>query len=336
MIQIINSIETMGYRKLNPESNNVYGRVQDDTVYVVVIGSNRNLEAESLKNFNEKLVTDIEMSSHRKVKLLNILMVRDGMFDKDTLNIVEKLDNVWLFTEDYGKLYVFENQPADFDNLYNLIDKQTVIENEKINAKLKRMFGVVTPALVIINLIMYLLCVYMSHIVGDFYLESKLSINLSAIYNNHEYYRLLSSMFIHFGFMHLFGNMIILVALGARIEAILGKLNYILVYIATGFVAAFSSYVHCFYNHTYDYAAGASGAIFGLLGVLVAVALANRGKVKDLSLMNMILLTIITIVDGYMSEGIDNIAHIAGFVAGLVAGALLMLNNQKVVKRSHL
>jgi rhomboid protease GluP len=336
MIQIINSIETMGYRKLNPESNNVYGRVQDDTVYVVVIGSNRNLEAESLKNFNKKLVADIGMSSHRKVKLLNILMVRDGMFDKDTLNIVEKLDNVWLFTEDYGKLYVFENQPADFDNLYNLIDKQTVIENEKTNAKLKRMFGVVTPALVIINLIMYLLCVYMSHIVGDFYLESKLSINLSAIYNNHEYYRLLSSMFIHFGFMHLFGNMIILVALGARIEAILGKLNYILVYIATGFVAAFASYVHCFYNHTYDYAAGASGAIFGLLGVLVAVALANRGKVKDLSLMNMILLTIITIVDGYMSEGIDNIAHIAGFVAGLVAGALLMLNNQKVVKRSHL
>ena len=49
MVQIINSLQDRGYRKLNPDTNNVYGRVDGDAVYVVVIGSNRNLDADSLK-----------------------------------------------------------------------------------------------------------------------------------------------------------------------------------------------------------------------------------------------------------------------------------------------
>lgn len=50
MIQIIKSLQERGYRQLNPDSNNVYGRVDGDVVYVVVIGSNRNLDADSLKS----------------------------------------------------------------------------------------------------------------------------------------------------------------------------------------------------------------------------------------------------------------------------------------------
>ena len=46
------------------------------------------------------------------------------MFDDMTKKIVENVGNVWLFTEDYGKLYVFENQPTDFDSLYDVIDKK--------------------------------------------------------------------------------------------------------------------------------------------------------------------------------------------------------------------
>ena len=79
-----------------------------------------------------------------------------------------------------------------------------------------------------------------------------------------------------------------------------------------------------------------SGAIFGLLGVLVVIAFYNKGRVKDLSLINMLILFILTLVNGKMSEGIDNVAHVAGFAAGLVAGIVLLLTNQKVVKNSRL
>lgn len=329
MIQIIKSLQERGYRQLNPDSNNVYGRVDGDVVYVVVIGSNRNLDADSLKKFNDKIIIELSINSHKKVNILNILITPNGMFDDMTKKIVENVENVWLFTEDYGKLYVFENQPTDFDSLYDVIDKKTVVDNRRSQHNLMRMFGVVTPIFLLMNVLVYLACVYI-------YQPTELAVNVYAISEKRQYYRFLTSMFTHFGITHLLGNMVILIALGARIENIIGRLNYVIVYIVTGLAAAFASYINFFCNDIYDYSAGASGAIFGLLGVLVVIAFYNKGRVKDLSLMNMIILFILTLVDGLMSEGIDNVAHAAGFMAGILSGIVLLLVNQKVVKNSWL
>lgn len=329
MIQIIKSLQERGYRQLNPDSNNVYGRVDGDVVYVVVIGSNRNLDADSLKKFNDKIIIELSINSHKKVNILNILITPNGMFDDMTKKIVENVGNVWLFTEDYGKLYVFENQPTDFDSLYDVIDKKTVVDNRRSQHNLMRMFGVVTPIFLLMNVLVYLACVYI-------YQPTDLAVNVYAISEKRQYYRFLTSMFTHFGITHLLGNMVILIALGARIENIIGRLNYVIVYIVTGLAAAFASYINFFCNDIYDYSAGASGAIFGLLGVLVVIAFYNKGRVKDLSLMNMLILFILTLVDGLMSEGIDNVAHAVGFMAGILAGIVLLLVNQKVVKNSWL
>ena len=329
MIQIIKSLHDKGYRKLNPDTNNVYGRVDDYAVYVVVIGSNRNLDADSLKGFNNKILVELSLNSHKKINILNVLITPNGMFDDMTRQIVENVENVWLFTEDYGKLYVFENQPSDFDSLYDLIDKKTLVNNRRSQHNLIRMFGVVTPVLVLINIFVYIACVYV-------YQPSELAVDVYGISEKRQYYRFLTSMFTHFGITHIFGNMVILIALGARVENIIGRLNYAIIYIVTGLAAAFASYINFFYNDIHAYSAGASGAIFGLLGVLVVIAIYNKGRVRDLSLVNMLILFILTLADGLMSEGVDNVAHAAGFIAGILAGVLLLLTNQKVVKNSRL
>ena len=329
MIQIIKSLHDKGYRKLNPDTNNVYGRVDDDAVYVVVIGSNRNLDADSLKRFNNKILVELSLNSHKKINILNVLITPNGMFDDMTRQIVENVENVWLFTEDYGKLYVFENQPSDFDSLYDLIDKKTLVNNRRSQHNLIRMFGVVTPVLVLINIFVYIACVYV-------YQPTELAVNVYGISEKRQYYRFLTSMFTHFGITHIFGNMVILIVLGARVENIIGRLNYAIIYIVTGLAAAFASYINFFYNNIHAYSAGASGAIFGLLGVLVVIAIYNKGRVRDLSLVNMLILFILTLADGLMSEGVDNVAHAAGFIAGILAGVLLLLTNQKVVKNSRL
>lgn len=329
MIQIIKSLHDKGYRKLNPDTNNVYGRVDDDAVYVVVIGSNRNLDADSLKRFNNKILVELSLNSHKKINILNVLITPNGMFDDMTRQIVENVENVWLFTEDYGKLYVFENQPSDFDSLYDLIDKKTLVNNRRSQHNLIRMFGVVTPVLVLINIFVYIACVYV-------YQPTELAVDVYGISEKRQYYRFLTSMFTHFGITHIFGNMVILIALGARVENIIGRLNYAIIYIVAGLAAAFASYINFFYNDIHAYSAGASGAIFGLLGVLVVIAIYNKGRVRDLSLVNMLILFILTLADGLMSEGVDNVAHAAGFIAGILAGVLLLLTNQKVVKNSRL
>lgn len=336
MVQIINNLEKKGYRKLNPDSNNVYGRAEGDTVYVVVIGSDRNLDAESLEKFNSKIIWDVKSHSPLSIKLLNILITPTGMFSETTKKIASDVENVWLFTEDYGKLYIYENQPADFDNLYDVIDKQIVVENEKSVRHLVNMFGIVTPVLVLLNVLVYIAGKYGAGISDEFLLEYKLAINVQAIHEGREYYRFLTSIFTHFGMAHLFGNMVVLIALGARVESIAGHISYIVIYLFTGLTAAFASYMNCLHKDTYDYAAGASGAIFGLLGVLFVIAVMNKGRVKDLSLMNMFILFILTVMNGVLAEGIDNVAHVAGFISGMFAGLLLMLTNQKVVNRSRM
>ena len=78
MIQIINNLEKRGYRRLNPDSNNVYGRTDGgDAVYVVVIGSNRDLGAEQLKRFNDTMYGSLRRTTANYIYLkisLQILM----------------------------------------------------------------------------------------------------------------------------------------------------------------------------------------------------------------------------------------------------------------------
>lgn len=109
MLQIIEHLGEKGYKKLNPDSNNVYGRAEGDAIYVIVLGNSRNLKADNLIKFNSQIRNDLEETGKR-VMILNLLLTKDGIFDDDLSTIIKKMDNVWLFSEDYGKLYIFENQ----------------------------------------------------------------------------------------------------------------------------------------------------------------------------------------------------------------------------------
>lgn len=344
MLQIVRHLENKGYKKLNPDSNNVYGRTEGDTVYVVVIGSSHGLTAETLQKFNSKIILDMVQNTGMRVELLNILLTSDGLFDDAIKDIVDKLENVWLFTEDYGKLYVFENQPEDFDGLYHLVDKNTIVEHEKYITRIKRLFGVITPVLVLINVVIYIISSMNMDNDGWSFIISNLADNLDAVVNRHQYYRIITSMFVHFGITHIVSNMIILVALGARIENLIGKVGMLLSYLITGTVASIVSLVstyisYCLGNITiidikYQYSAGASGAIFGLMGIMIMLAIFNKGRISDLSLWNLAVLSVLTIMNGYVSgENIDNAAHIGGLTAGFIIGVIIALTNQKVVKK---
>ncbi|MGN0395026.1 MAG: rhomboid family intramembrane serine protease, partial [Coprococcus sp.] len=245
MIQVIKHLENKGYKRLNPDSSNVYGRYDDNVVYIVVIGSSRGLKTEVLRQFNNKIIVDIANNTGMRVELLDILFTPDGMFDDDIQDIVKNIENVWLFSEDYGKLYVFENQPDDFDGLYNLIDKDTIVENEKNIVRIKKLFGVVTPVLIIINVVIYFISSINMDSDGTSFVIRNLSDNLDAVINGHQYYRIFTAMFVHFSITHIVSNMVILLALGARMESLIGKTKMLVFYILTGCVASIASLISC-------------------------------------------------------------------------------------------
>lgn len=138
-----------------------------------------------------------------------------------------------------------------------------------------------------------------------------------------EYYRLFTSMFLHFGYDHLFNNMIALVAMGWNLELEIGKLKFLIVYFVSGLAGNVLSAWWDIQTGSMAVSAGASGAIFGIIGALLYVAIRNRGRIGEVSGRGLAFMVVVTLYYGFTSGGVDNMAHIGGLAAGFIAGVLL-------------
>ena len=141
-----------------------------------------------------------------------------------------------------------------------------------------------------------------------------------------EYWRLFTSVFIHGGIVHLFMNMIGLSIGATLLEPIIKLPRLLIIYILCGILASYTSILW----HTNTVSVGASGAIFGLYGLILAF---NVWKVysKEMRGVTWLLLGLyagVSLVFG-MLGGIDNAAHIGGLVSGFVIGSFLSLIGQK-------
>ncbi len=137
-----------------------------------------------------------------------------------------------------------------------------------------------------------------------------------------EVWRLLASMFLHIGLMHLAFNGWALFSLGRDIEAFYGSLWFVAIY----FIAGLAGNVAYYLLGGWVLSAGASGGVFGLIGAEVAFFLRNRalfGRFGRERLSNLGVLIGINLVFGFTVQGINNYAHIGGLLAGLALGAML-------------
>jgi membrane associated rhomboid family serine protease len=163
---------------------------------------------------------------------------------------------------------------------------------------------------------------------------------------------LLTSMFLHGGWLHLIGNMLYLGIFGDNVEDVLGHVLYLLFYLAAG-VAAGVAQVAMAPNATVP-AVGASGAIAGVLAVYLVLYPTAPVRVLVPSFMFMRvarlpaaivlgLWFVIQLFNGYLSLGMDTMtsggvawfAHIGGFVGGLAVGLLLRLSRPQLSRRSR-
>ncbi len=138
-----------------------------------------------------------------------------------------------------------------------------------------------------------------------------------------EYYRIFTGMFLHFGFSHLINNMLSLLVFGRYIEPIVGRARFLLIYIFSGLGGNLLSLAGEMLSRDYVISAGASGAVFGLSGSLLCLALLNRGKVAGITKQSVLFMIVISLYNGFTSEGINNLAHIGGLLTGFVITFLL-------------
>ena len=146
---------------------------------------------------------------------------------------------------------------------------------------------------------------------------------------NGEYYRLVTSMFMHFGIEHIVNNMLILVLLGGKLEDIMGHFKFFIIYMLSGILANIASDLAQTMTGDFAVSAGASGAIFGVVGALLASLVLGKGKIKNLSLYQIAVSLGLMLYAGFKTTGVDNIAHVGGAVSGVFIGLIFYRDNSE-------
>jgi rhomboid protease GluP len=133
-----------------------------------------------------------------------------------------------------------------------------------------------------------------------------------------EYWRLFTSMFLHIGFLHVMLNGYALVIIGTELERFLGWHRFLAIYLLSGLAGSLASYAF-----SPNLSAGASGAIFGIIGALAAFFVLHRNQLGSWGqrrLANIAFLIVLNIILGLTQPRIDNLAHVGGLVAGFGLG----------------
>ena len=152
-----------------------------------------------------------------------------------------------------------------------------------------------------------------------------------------EYYRLFTSMFLHFGIQHLTNNMLLLLFLGDYLERAVGKLRYLVIYLGGGIIGNLCSYLHELFliktGKAPAVSAGASGAIFAAVGAMLVLLAFRKGKLEDLTFRRMAIMAGLSLMVGFQSSNVDNFAHLGGFFAGEFLMAVLYPGMEKISKK---
>ncbi|GED19634.1 rhomboid family intramembrane serine protease [Kurthia gibsonii] len=131
-----------------------------------------------------------------------------------------------------------------------------------------------------------------------------------------EYWRLITAMFLHGGFLHLLFNMFGLYVFGPELEQLAGKLRFFSIYFISGLLANVATYV----VEPLNYASlGASGAIFGIFGAYLALVYHTRKILPQLKQL-ILPLVAISVIMTFVQSNINITAHLVGLAVGFILG----------------
>ena len=187
----------------------------------------------------------------------------------------------------------------------------------------------VTIALVTVNVITYLVLEWLGDTMNGFFMAEHGAMYPDFIRINHEWWRIITAGFLHFGAVHLVNNMVILYCMGSRLERVTGHLKYFLIYLVSLIGAGLLSYGMMLRTGDYAVSAGASGAIFGVIGGFLWIVILHRGRFEQITTRGIMMMIVLTIYYGFSSAGIDNWGHIGGLLAGFAATVILYHRNRQ-------
>ena len=242
-------------------------------------------------------------------------------FDEKYISILIKDEDDFINNEYINKAYKnlrdkFVYKEEGFELISKLtkeIEEKNIKVGQEREKYMKNNKPIITYILIFINIVMFVLM----YMLGNGSENTNTLIDFGANYilltKAGEYYRLITSGFLHIGLIHLLLNMYSLYIVGTQVEYFYGKVKYIIIYL---FSLIMGSLFTVALSSVNTVSAGASGAIFGLLGSILYFGVKYRGYIGN-SLVNQIVpVVVLNLIIGFTTPGIGNAAHIGGLVGG--------------------
>ena len=217
-----------------------------------------------------------------------------------------------------GFLDKWRENPAQFD------EKEEEPVKEEKKGKIKAYFKrapLVSLFLVLLNLILCFCC-----IINPVFFYGKGCVSLSYVMQG-EFYRLLTAVFLHGSVDHYFSNMLLLYFLGDILERRVGRSRFTIMYLITGILGNVLSCLHEYITGIYYISYGASGAVFGLIGMLFYLVIHRDEKIK-ISIPAMLFMVAYCIYSSFVGEQVNVAAHLGGLLSGMLLMFVLCLRRK--------
>lgn len=227
---------------------------------------------------------------------------------------IKKYKNVMEIFPDITKNNDFKEKGLElFLKLTGDINKKNEIEGMKAEETFKLKKPIVTVSLIVVNVIVFILMYILGHGSKDALTLIEFGAFQKELILQGQYYRLLTSAFLHIGVLHLLFNSYALYIIGRQLESFLGKTKFLIVYLVSAVSGSLLSMLF-----PISISAGASGAIFGLLGSLLYFGYNYRVYLGTVLKSQIIPLIIINLLFGFLISGVNNAAHIGGLIGGIL------------------
>lgn len=179
---------------------------------------------------------------------------------------------------------------------------------------------IVTIGFVAINIFLFIASVFC----GDL-LYNEGAFSLRYLLQDGQWWRLITSMFLHADADHLAGNMLMLYLAGELVEKYVGKRRFAILYFFSGISGSILYAVYEIMTGRYADSIGASGAVFGLIGALFVIVVRHRGRYADITIGRMVFMIAYMFYMGLRTSNVNNAAHIGGLLGGMVLTVFYML-----------
>lgn len=336
-------LEREGFKKLSLSADgiDVYFTIENRYVNAILLAdhtSGSSLSYHQYEDLSKKTSWKFYDGGNIDVHLLSIIVTDDLSLARE---IARDDQLAWFWDVNTNTLVIDDGKAEDFYGMRSQFENWILADYDpRIRSTLHDMVydpkgkpyyqsifdrSIVNHAIFVINALVFTCCI----LTGGKIMVQLGDLDYYKIFSDGQWYRMITSMFLHGDMTHITGNMLILYYVGDMVERAFGHLKYLGLYLFSGILANVVSLWFSYYTHDFTPSIGASGAIFGVVGAILWIAIRNHGQYEVLDVRKILFMIGYSLYSGFASTNVDNAAHVGGVIAGLLFAIIMYRRNPK-------